>query len=162
MHVRFNLCATSRRRGIDIIRVVNRARLQVIDHLLGDIHGDTILSFLSRGSQVRCTEHGGMLNERQLIVAWRFILEHIKGGTHYGARLDSLIERGFVDDAAAGTVDYTHAALHQGKFVTANEVCSSTGLGRMDGDEITGGSNSESSRALPPCSGLRSLDTKGS
>src|SRR4029450_11110592 len=73
-----------------------------------------------------------------------------KGGTHYGARLDSLIERGFVDDAAAGTVDYTHAALHQGTFVTANEVCSSTGLGRMDGDEIHPGEQFRELQELYP------------
>ncbi len=84
-----------------------------------------LLGFLGRRADVRRGEHVVELEQRQRAAG--LLLEHVERGAGQVPGLERLVERGLVDDAAAGAVDEVGALLHLGEGGGAEQVL---GLGR--------------------------------
>jgi hypothetical protein len=63
-------------------------------------------------------------------------LEDVESGTGDGSLLESLDERGFVDQSAAGAIDEAHPGLAPGQCVGIDEVASLFGERRVDRQKV--------------------------
>lgn len=120
------------RRQID--GALGRATFEHIHDLAGDIEGDFDLGFFGGGAEVRSEDDVGKAEKRRLF--GRFLLEDVESGAADYPVFESLIERGFVDDATTRAVEDDGARFHLVEDVGANHVVGFFGERRVEGDEV--------------------------
>ena len=85
---------------------------------------------------MRGDDHSGMVEERR-VGRWRFLFEDIEGSAGDETGVEGLRERRFVDQVAAGNVDYADPGLELSKLLIVEEVAGAGRQDRVEGNDVT-------------------------
>jgi len=123
------------RRHVD--GVDDRADLEIVGHLLGDLDRDLFLGLGGRSAQVRRRHH--LLHAEQQIRFGRLLGENVERGAGDVARLERRLQVGLDHQPAAGAIDDEHAFFHLGDRAAVDDGAGRIGQGRVEGDEVGAG-----------------------
>ena len=105
------------------------------DHLLGALETGAIGGLGGGGAQMRRHHHVGVSLE-QGVLGDRLGGKHIERGSGHLARVQSVLERGVVDQAASGHVENAHPVSHLGELAGVHPTFGLGRLGQVDRDEV--------------------------
>ncbi len=124
--------------GRDVDRGRDDAAGQGRHDLLGRLDAGAVLGLGGRGAQVRRDDDVAVALEER-VVRDRLAREDVERGTGDLAGVDRVLERGVVDELAAGAVDDPDAVLHLRERLGVQPAARLGRLGQVDGDEVGDG-----------------------
>ena len=105
--------------------------------LLGALIAGAVGGLGRGGPEVRGDHDLGVaIVHEQRVVGHRLGWEHVERGARDLAGVERRLQRGVVDEPAAGDVEHAHAVAHLGERLGVEEAFGLGGLGQVDGDEV--------------------------
>ena len=115
-------------------RVFNRARVEVVGHLLRHLQGHVFLRFACRCAKVRRADHVG--EAKKHVLFRRLNSEHIKRGTSHMARFQQISQRFLINETTARAVNDADTFLGFTQVLAAEDIGGRFREGHVQRDEI--------------------------